>query len=415
MKYGTKLRASAMQFAILVSVLVALLLSSFLLFTYTYSSFSLGTNQVLNNIDASNRGISLITHADVKLNDSLILVLDDIPVLLKINFWGGYQLVRSKGGVENSAFEKVALLGAGTSAEATGIYLENNQLPLVLAGNTYIEGDAYTPDDIIKPGSIAGHYYSGNQLIHGRRFKSAEKLPALETAWRFYVQEMLHYTPSEGDVVVGLENIGNSFFLERQVIFQEEKIFLNQALFGNILVVSRQEIEVSPFAKLDQVLLIAPKVTFRSGFEGNAHVISEEAIVEENVRLRYPSSITVLAREGEELKPEDVYKPKIIIGQNSFFEGNILFLDSSEEEGHKNDVFLAEDSFIEGNVYSEGYTELRGTVSGSIYTRYFVANQGGSLYINHIYNGRVLKANEKSEIAGLVLKDSDRKAAAWLY
>lgn len=404
-----------MQFAILVSVLVALLLSSFLLFTYTYSSFSLRTNQVLDNIDASNRGISYMARADVQLIDSLSLVLDEVPVLLKTSFWGAYQLVHSKGGAENTAFEKVALLGAGHRAEAAGIYLENNQLPLVLAGNTYIEGDAHTPDDIIKPGSIVGHYYSGNQLIHGRRFKSAEKLPALNAEWRSYAQEILDFIPSAEDAVVGLENTGTSFFKERQVIFQEDKIFLDQALSGSILVVSRQEIEVSVFAKLDQVLLIAPKVTFRSGFAGNAHVISKEAIVEENVRLHYPSSITVLAREGEELKPEDVYKPKIIIGRKSVFEGNILFLDSSEDEGHKNDVLLAEESFIEGNVYSEGYTELRGTVSGSIYTRYFVANQAGSLYINHIYNGRVLKANEKNEIAGLALKDSDKKVAAWLY
>lgn len=404
-----------MQFAILVSVLVALLLSSFLLFTYTYSSFSLRTNQLLDNIDASNNGISYMTRAEVQIIDSLSLVLDEVPVLLKTSLWGAYQLVHSKGGAGSTAFEKVALLGAGHRAEAAGIYLENNQLPLVLAGNTYIEGDAYTPDDIIKPGSIAGHYYFGNQLIHGRRFKSEEKLPALNAEWRSYVQEMLHFIPSAEDVVVGLENTGTSFFLNRQVIFQENKIFLDQSLSGNIIVVSRQEIEVLAFAKLDQVLLIAPKVIFKSGFEGNAHVISEEAIVEENVRLHYPSSITVLAREGEELKPEDVYKPKIIIGQKSIFEGNILFLDSSEDEGHKNDVLLAEDSFIEGNVYSEGYTELRGTVSGSIYTRYFVANQSGSLYINHIYNGRILKAKEKKEIAGLVLEDSDKKVAAWLY
>lgn len=415
MKYENKLRASAMQFAILVSVLVALLLSSFLLFTYTYSSFSLRTNQLLDNIDASNNGISYMTRAEVQIIDSLSLVLDEVPVLLKTSLWGAYQLVHSKGGAGSTAFEKVALLGAGHRAEAAGIYLENNQLPLVLAGNTYIEGDAYTPDDIIKPGSIAGHYYFGNQLIHGRRFKSEEKLPALNAEWRSYVQEMLHFIPSAEDVVVGLENTGTSFFLNRQVIFQENKIFLDQSLSGNIIVVSRQEIEVLAFAKLDQVLLIAPKVIFKSGFEGNAHVISEEAIVEENVRLHYPSSITVLAREGEELKPEDVYKPKIIIGQKSIFEGNILFLDSSEDEGHKNDVLLAEDSFIEGNVYSEGYTELRGTVSGSIYTRYFVANQSGSLYINHIYNGRILKAKEKKEIAGLVLEDSDKKVAAWLY
>ena len=191
-----------MQFAILISVLVALLLSSLLLFTYTYSSFSLRTNQVLDYIDASNKGIRYMARAENQVNDSLVLVLDEVPVLLKTSFWGAYQLVHSEGGAGNMVFEKIALLGDDLGLEAPGMYLENNQLPLVLAGNTYIEGDAYTPDDIIKPGSIAGHYYSGNQLIHGRRFKSAEKLPALNTEWRSYVQQMLHFIPRAEDAVV---------------------------------------------------------------------------------------------------------------------------------------------------------------------------------------------------------------------
>lgn len=403
-----------MQFAILVSVLVALLLSSFLLFTYTYSSFSLRSQRVLENIEAVNKGVEHMSDGDVNI-DSLETTIGKTPVLLKSKFWGGFQLVYSRGGSGSTSFEKAALLGAGTGLDSPGILLENNRLPLVLAGDTRIEGDAYTPENIIKPGSIAGHYYAGNQLVYGRRYPSPEALPALNEGWRSYVREVLKFSPEAGATIVGLENISNSFFKERQVIFKETGIFLDHALSGNVMVISGDEIEVSAFAKLDQVLLVAPRVVFRTGFEGNAHVISEEAIVEENVRLRYPSSIVVNANVNKIPRPEDAYTPKIRIGQKSHFEGNILFLDSTEQEGHKNDILLAEDSFVEGNVYCEGYTELKGTVSGSLYTRYFVANNRGSLYINHICNGRVTTVNVKPHLGGILLAGKEKRVAAWLY
>ena len=415
MKSGNKIKASAMQFAILVSVIVALLLSTFLLFTHTYSSFSVRADRVLQNIEASDKGIDYLATTDVHLTDSLELVIENIPVLLKNSYWGGFQLVHSRGGVGSTAFEKVALLGAGSGMDRPSIFLENNQLPLVLVGDTRIEGDAYTPENIIKPGSIAGHYYAGDKLVYGRRFNSTENLPDLNANWRSYAQNMLNFIPDGGETVKGLENSTNSFFGNRQVIYQDDKIFLNESLSGNIMVVSRVEIEISPFAKLDQVLLVAPKVVFRTGFAGNAHVVSEEAVLDEDVRLTYPSSIVVFSKGGEERRPEDAYKSKIEIGQHSLFEGDILYLDNFEQEGHGNDVLLAENSYVEGNIYCEGYTELKGTVQGRVYTKYFVANHGGSLYVNHIYNGRVLTGNVKPEMAGLVLTGTGKKVAAWLY
>ncbi|MBZ9731340.1 hypothetical protein LB467_16750 [Salegentibacter sp. JZCK2] len=416
MRGGNKIKASALQFAILVSVIVALLLSSFLLFTYTYSNFSLRTDKVLHNIEASQKGIDYLVNSDDHLTDSLEIAIEDVPVVLKNNFWGGFQLVHSRGGAGSTSFEKVALLGtAGPGIGSLSIFLENNQLPLVLVGDTRIEGDIYTPENIIKPGSIAGHYYAGDKLVYGRRYHSAQNLPELDARWRFYAQNMLNFIPDGGEAVIRLENSTNSFFGNRQVIYQVDKIFLNESLSGNIVVVSRKEIEVSPFAKLDQVLLVAPKVIVRTGFEGNAHVISEEAVIEDKVRFHYPSSIVVFAKEGENRKPENSYKPTIQIGEHTLFEGNILYLNASEQEGRKNDLLLAKNSFIEGNVYCEGYTELEGTVKGSLYTKYFVANHRGSLYINHIYDGKVLTGNVKPEMGGLVLEGTEKKVAAWLY
>lgn len=410
-----KLKASALHFAILVSVIVALLLSSFLLLTYTFSTFSIKSDQVLENIKQSNLGIDYLFNPDNKVEDSLEIQLNQVPVILKKSYWGSFEKVSSKAGTGSIAFEKIALLGSISGAERTSIYVEDHQLPLVVAGNTRIEGKAYIPENNIKPGNIAGNYYQGNNLIYGKQSKSKKKLPELDPEWKLYAMEMLDFVPSAKEDVVGLDSLSNSFFNNRKVIYQSEKIFLEHEVKGYVIVKSETEIEVSQFAKLDQVLLIAPKVVFNNRFKGNVHVIANEVIVQENVVLEFPSSIVVM--EKDPIKEENGFmsKPKIEIGKSTIFQGNIIYLDLSKDSKSKNDIRIVEDVLIEGTVYCEGYTELSGIVVGSVLSSYFVANQEGSIYINHIYNGQVLTNKSNPEICGILYEHGINKIASWLY
>jgi len=410
-----KLKASALHFAILVSVIVALLLSSFLLLTYTFSTFSIKSDQVLENIMQSNLGIEYLFDSEIKVADSLEIQLNQAPVILKKSYWGSFEKVSSKAGIGFIAFEKIALLGSISGAERTSIYVEDHQLPLVVVGNTRIEGNAYLPENNIKPGNIAGNYYQGNNLIYGKHSKSEKRLPELDPEWKLYAMEMLEFAPNPNEDVVGLDNLSNSFFNNRKVIYQSDKIFLEQEVKGYIIVKSETEIEVSQFAKLDQVLLIAPKVVFNNRFKGNVHVIANEVLVQENVVLAYPSSIVVMGKDPIKEENGFVSKPKIEIGKATIFQGNIIYLDSSKDSQSKNDILIYENVLIEGTVYCEGYTELQGTVVGSVLTSYFVANQEGSIYINHIYNGQVLTNKANPEICGILYEHARNKIASWLY
>lgn len=409
-----KLRASAMQFAILVSVIVALLLGSFLLLTHTHRSFSVRSGQVLQNIELANEGINYGSSQEINVAEPLEIFINDLPVTLKKSYWGGFEMLTSMAGIGGKAFTKTALLGSNPETPR-GIYLEDNKLPLVLVGKTRIEGNAYLPENIVKPGSISGHYYEGKELIYGRRFSSRENLPDLDTEWRTYIKDMLEFLPSQKENLIGLEDAGNSFSEERKIIFQTGKIYLEQVVKGNIIIKSQSEIEVSSLAELDQVLLIAPKVVFKENFEGNVHVIAEEVEVEKNSSLSYPSSIVVLEKNS---RPEDTppfILPKVIIGENTIFQGNIVYLEAFKNKITKTDILFKENSFIEGMVYSEGHSELEGVVSGSFYTRFFVANKAGSIYINHIYNGKILTEGIKPQTCGLLLEGHKKKVALWLY
>lgn len=404
-----------MQFAILVSVVVAIILSCFLLLTNTFNSFSVRSNQVLSNIENSNSGILyLLGHEDV-IVDSTVVVIGDVPVSLSKTYWGSFEKVKSAAGKRSNRQEKHALLGAAEKKEATSIYLEDNDLPLVLAGNTRIEGNAYTPQNIIKPGNISGDYFQGANLVHGKRYSSERELPNLDLNWKNYISEMAGFLPGTEETVVELEDIKNSFSDKRIVVFENSKITLDQQLIGNIIIKSEKEIEVTSFAGLDQVLLMAPKVTVNPNFRGNLHIIAGEVYLRENVFFEYPSSVIVVQKPSLEGVEHLRYSPKISIGENSVFQGNIIYLDSGERRESKNDLLIEKGAMVEGYVYCEGYTELKGTVLGSIYTKYFMANQSGSIYINHIYNGKVLTEQIKPEMGGLLVEGRKKNIATWLY
>lgn len=410
-----KIKASALQFAIFVSVIVALLLASFLLLNHTYSSFRIQSDETLENIKRANEGIAYFFSPDNRISDSLEILLNDIPVTLKSSFWGSYEKVSARGGKGSKAFSKTALLGSNSQEDITALYLEDNELPLVLVGNSRIEGVSYLPENIVKPGSIGGEYYHGEKLIHGERLSSKNSLPSLKISWRKYVEQMLDFIPAKKDKMVGLGDINNSFFDEPSIVFQQSRIFIDQVIRGNVIIKSEKEIQISSMADLDQVLLIAPKVVIEDDFEGNLHVIAEKVIVGKNAKLSYPSSLVVVGESRRNTGEIITSEPSVLIGFESSFQGNILYLNPKESETRKSDLLIEDDVIIEGAIYCEGYAEMRGELLGSFYSRFFVASGSGSLYINHIQNGQILTENVEPKFCGLLLEGKEKKVAAWLY
>lgn len=410
-----KIKASALHFAILISVIVAIILSCFLLLTHTLSSFKIQSHKVVTNIEVSNKAFQYYFKNDNMLIDSLNFEIGNTSVLLSKTYWGSFEKVVSIGGMGTQRFEKIALLGSYEPSTPTGMYLEDNNLPLVLAGKTHIEGTSFAPGDMIKPGNIAGNYFNGSQLINGQRHNSETSLPSLDHKWRSYVENILANKPNNEESIIGLENLKNSFFEKRIMIYSSSKIFVDHQLLGNIIVKSETEIQVSEFAELDQIILVAPKVIVDSNFRGNLHIISENVQVGKNANLNYPSSIIVIKKSPVTEFENFEMEPKIIIGMNSTIEGNIIYLNTEGKGSPQPDIMLNETSVVEGNIYCQGYLDIRGTVKGSVFTKYFVAQQHGSLYINHIYNARILNEGKKPDISGLLLEGKRKNIASWLY
>ncbi len=411
-----------MQFAILVATIIAILLASFLTLTQTHRFFNTQSKILGNVIDSANAGIRYSFEKEHPIGDSISLENDMYKTSIKQTSWGGFLKVQSTASAKTKNFSKMALTGHTMARPELALHLSGDKLPLVLVGNTTIEGDAYVSDLGVKAGIISGHYFNSNELVKGSIGSGKGELPELDPIWLDAIRNILEYVPYDPKVIMEREAINkNSFFDPTRFVYDENRIVLNETYIGNIVIKSGTEIVVAPSAHLTDVTLVAPKITIEEGFMGSASFIASEKItVAENVRLEYPSSLVLVDSEVDEQIPVPKGEEPIFIADGSTVTGTVIFLDEREEKELVNmnsstHIAITPKGSIKGYVYCQGNVELMGTVMGSVYAERFLAREFGSVYINHIYNGRILSRDLESGFGGLPFKESDKTIIKWLY
>lgn len=418
MIYFKKIKASALQFAILVSVIVAILLSSFLILTNTHRFFQKQSDYLLETIDESQVGLEHAMSSQSNFLDSISLPSKNGATFLKKDFWGGYIKVKSSSKIKQKVFTKQALIGSVVPLPKTAIYISESNLPLIIAGNTNITGEVYVSEAGIKAGVISGNYFNGNALVDGTIKQSREALPELDSQWRKSVNSLLYGFSQSNQGLVGLTNkIQNSFYDETIVVFDNMPVVLSGMAIGNIIIKSNSEIVVSSYATLEDVLLVAPKITIKSGFKGRIHALADSKIlIEKNVFLEYPSSLVVLDKSLEFEQPIAKGEEPIYMDSNVHVEGLVIYLKKNNLENKSNtSIAIKENATVMGTIYCEGNTDIRGSIIGSIYTERFIVNDFGSKFINYIFNGKINGINLNEDFVGLPFMQEKKGIAKWLY
>lgn len=413
-----------MQFAILVSVIIAVLLGSFLTLSHTHRLFNLQSNLLLKTINNVNLGIEYGNSAKTIFTDSITLPPEEentSKTTLRRRFWGGFELLESESSFKATKFKKLALVGSQLPKEPISIILSENKIPLVLVGGTKIEGTAYISDKGVKAGSISGHYFTGTKLINGQINYGQNMLPKLLPSWENHITQLLDFIPSPEDIVIPIEEENkNSFFKPTQIIYQPESLVLNETYIGNILIMSDTEIRISKHATIKDATLVAPKIIIKKGFLGNLScVASESIVVEEGVNLNYPSALILKEKTNNATEqPTNATEAPISIVGNSHISGYLVFLEDrnpSSTNRTKVNIVIGSKATIQGQVFCQGSTQLDGTVAGSVFTRRFVTKGFGSVYVNHIYNGKILGYDLNTAYCGLPFLNYNKGVTKWLY
>ena len=418
-----KVKAGALQLTMFIVIIIALLLSAFILLIHTHNRFKIQTNFVLETVDNASKGIDYMLQNDIRLDDTIQVNLhteNHKAVKVYRDYWGLFGKVVSIATTKTNTFRKTALMGGLQSQkDRTALYVEEQNKPLVLVGNTRVEGLTYLPKQGVRTGNISGHSYYGSQLIYGDT-KESGKLPKI-------LNKTLEHLKTTQNQIEGIHpnqfldlnrtrTYRNSFLSPVQIIYSKKDMVLsNVSLTGHILIQSRTKIIVEANASLTDVVLIAPEIDIKSKSRGTFQAIATKGLnIGQNCILNYPSAL-VLIEDTKQIQniSNNIKTPFIKVGKGSDLKGVIAYL--GRTENYKAQVFIDDSVTIRGEVYCSRNLELLGKVYGSVFTSGFVANQSGSVYQNHLYNATIAIDGLPQDYVGLMFENQEKGVIKWLY
>lgn len=422
--FNLKLKAGALQYTIFIAVVIALLVFAFISLTYTQQHFKAKTSTFLQTVRNTNLAVKYASNTQLSYNEIVEIQLSDDAnsnTSIKKQHWGVFDLITTTSTIKKETFTKNTLLG-GFLQKRPSLYLQDNNQPLVLVGDTRIEGNTLLPKQGAKRGTIAGNSYTGSQLIYGSTGLSKTNLPKLKN--REYIKQLVQGSIQFANTIP-LElsedvTLLNSFNNSTQLLYSNTSIDLRLVkLTGNIIIQSNIAIKVYPSAQLTDVLLIAPTIEILDAVKGNFQAFASKKIsVGKNCQLEYPTSLILYEKKtvmvsNQNNSTKDWNHIKIETG--SVVKGIIGFLSDNEVNNYKPQIIIEENTSINGELYCNQNIELKGKITGSVFTKGFIANQFGSIYQNHIYNGKILSNGFPNQYCGLTIENSTKNVAKWLY
>ncbi|WP_394775885.1 hypothetical protein [Flavobacterium sp.] len=427
MKLILKIKSGALQFTVFVAVLIALLLTGLILYAYTFIYMKEQSKGAIENIQFADIGIqTLLVQKEFNTDTVQVDFVKKENQIIKIHLshWGIFHKGITVTQFRKKKFIKVAIIGSRINAtESPTLFLKETHNALTLVGTTSIRGIAYLPLQGVNSGYIAGNSYYGSRLIYGSIKKSAKELPKPEKtvldAVQYYLKE---YRISNQEDFINLNSssrIINSFKSKTKGYYSEYPIVLeNKLISGNIIIKSETAIKVKKTALLKDVILIAPIIEIEDESQGCFQAIASNKItLGKNCNLSYPS-VLLLFQDNKDTPNKNLnisFDNQIFIDTKSIIKGSVCYIQTKEIPDFQTQIVLEKDAKIKGQVYCNGNFELRGTVSGSVYTNQFVANQSGSIFVNHIYNGTIENESVPAIYGGIPLEQEPKTVLKWLY
>jgi cytoskeletal protein CcmA (bactofilin family) len=419
--FKKKMKAGALQYVLVISVIIAILIISFVSLVYLQQKTTIKYNFSKEAITNSQFCFDMLRYKKVNYNTETTFDFSDNELATNTfvkKHWGIFDIGIATASVKNEQFQKIALLGF-QNPDRKALYLKDNNQSLVLVGNTKIVGDVALPKQGVKSGNIAGESFYGNKLIDGLQNSSNNELPKIKN-----LDFLLDFSKSYERLINYIsfelkENIELcQSFLDKTLLFESNSSInlYNTSLTGNIVIASKSSITVNASCKLKDVILIAPEVILKNGVSGNFQIIATKKIkIEENCKLIYPSAL-ILIDDGIELLNQNRNTPefKLSVGKQSTVKGVVLYHSKNKTFNYNTQVVVNEGAKIIGEVFCNQNLNLSGNISGSIFTHSFIVKKAGGIYVNHIYNGTINSNELPKQYAGLQIDESSNAVMKWV-
>lgn len=367
-------KAHSLLYAIYVCLIVSIICGALLYFSNLYNQLNLYynlqeelyiQNQSVLNFALGNK--TAIVEIEKDANSG-------IEGSYQTKSYGLLSLVLAQSYISNDTVSSVHFVGE-RNVDKNAIYLTNLSKSLFYSGKVKLIGNNQLPSTFIETSYINN---SLNQLTaEGKITISEPQLPEINPEFKkvFYGIKSDKIKLSEVDKPKD-SLFYNSFFNTTKKITVKSN--LGNIIFkGNFILRSEDSIRVKKNTVLEDVILIAPKITFEEGFKGTVQVFASKGIeLEEKVTLKYPSVICVYNESSDE--------SKIKIKKGCHITGAIVLFGNSNDLIDKNTIEIDEEGLVFGDLYCTGKLMLKSNVYGSVYTNRFFLRNGSSSYENMI-------------------------------
>ncbi|MBD3639234.1 MAG: hypothetical protein HUJ25_17895 [Crocinitomicaceae bacterium] len=381
-----RLKASSIYYALFLCVIIGLFLGGMILFS--------GVNKKLEShleiqhrlMDNAYSGIEygLANHQELSSEPqdySLFgSALDSTTIQRRP--WGAYVVIKSHAHHGRKYYDKIVMAGE-RDANAPNLYLPDHGRSFSICGDTRLEGRCFIPVAGVERAYIEGQNYTGKHMIYGSESTAGRSMPPVN---RVFLKEMLSIS-GEIKPWENSDSVTNSFANEPVKFIDDGIVSLNNTVIrGQVFLEARDSIFVSATADLDQVILKSRVIYVQRGFKGNVQLYATDRIIlEDGVQLTYPSVLGIM----EERFPEKE-NAQIFIGEKSQVLGSVFALSDKPNFRLPVQISIEKDAEVHGLVYSQGRTQLKGTVNGSLYTDKFYLETAASRYENHLLNAKIL-------------------------
>lgn len=417
MLFYKKIKAGALQYVLVISVIIAIIIFAFISLLYLQKRIQLKNSFYKETIENVQFGFDYLQKKEVTLNNKQSFQFSDNPLektTITTKQWGLFNIATISSKIKNEVFKKTGLLG-NNNTKREALYLQENNKPIAVVGKTRIIGNAYLPKQGIKRGNISGTSYNGSQLIYGSSFLSKSTLPEIKNISAIknifnnsFLNDSIQFFELEDEM-----NKINSFEKSTLVYKTNGTLILrNISLTGNIIIQSTKSIKIHSSASLKDVIIIAPEIEILTRVAGNFQAFATKKItVKKNCTLTYPSSLVLIDKNTTNTKEN----PQIITEGKIDFRGSILYYTASKKMNFSQQIILSEQTTVTGEVYCNKNLELLGKVNGSVYTNHFITKKSGSVYVNHLYNAEINNKKLPEQFCGLPIKSKNLKVVKWLY
>ncbi|RTY91787.1 hypothetical protein [Flavobacterium sp. GT3R68] len=369
-------RAHSLLYAIYICLIVSIICGALLYFANLYGQlnvhYNLHEELYIQNQSVVNFALGNKTQpAEIPLDEN-----SGIEGSYETKQYGLLTLLLAKSSVRNDTVASAHFVGH-YSTDKTAIHLSNFSKGLSYSGTVKLIGINHLPTPFIETSYITN---AANLLTaQGTIMVSEILLPEINPNFRKIFEGIQTEKTALSDVDKPKDSLYYNSFLNETKEINVNPILSNVIFKGNFVLRSKDSLHIRKNAVLEDVILIAPKITFEDGFKGTVQAFATQGIeLGEKVTLNYPSVICVY-NETRDIS-------KIKIKKESKITGAVVLFGNPLETIDKNSIEIEESGLVFGTVYCTGKLLLKSNVYGSVYTNRFFHKTTSSSYDNTISN-----------------------------